>query len=850
MDMKSFAAGRKETTGQAAPCRDFQPCAVGRNDLENRLADDLNPIRSDNSKGRTGYSCVATAHHDLCLSCFYRLQRPEIPEAVPHRNRSMKSYPPSLRALALVILVGVSVPMAAAGEDSDNGSDTKGPEQPKHKQLLQDAEAYAGLIPLYLKDNKLFAELGREHYKNEFIVLLSIARGIGRNPILGGMTWGDGDDWIWSFRKINKRVLIVRKNVRFRADKNTPAATAVKHAYTDSVLFSLPIVAKGPHGGDLVELTNVFMSDLPQISQVLNGFFFSAEKSTWIKPRAFKDNVEIEVAATYSSNGKRRFESVPDSRGVTINVHYSISKVRGSNYRPRLADDRVGYFLSVVKDYSKHDKRDRFVRYINRWNLQKADPSAALSPPKQPIIFWLENTVPFKYRKTIREGIEEWNKAFEQAGFANAVEVRQQPDDADWDPEDVNYNTFRWITSSAGFAMGPSRVNPYTGEILDADILFDADFLQVWRNEFEHLTPESIAAMTGGALDIETYRRQQRSAEQMGGPHPRSCDRQRSMARQLLFGTISFAQSPATAQYKAEREKMIMQGLKGTVMHEVGHTLGLRHNFKGSTHLTLQQLNDPAITAEQGMLSSVMDYDAVNIVGDLARQGDYFTPTIGPYDIWAIKYGYKPFRSDESGELAKIASRSGEPQLAYATDEDTRGIDPDPFTNRWDLGHDPLEFAIQRAELIEELLPRVVERMSEDGEDYSQTRQAFNALLSDYGQAMYFVSRFVGGVEVSRSHKGDPEAGEPLRVINAERQREALEVLQNRIFSDRPFQLPAQIYNQPGSNPLASLGAANDFAARLPGARRDSDVAIKNSRPVALQPHVEPSSRCGTQGPC
>ena len=369
----------------------------------------------------------------------------------------MKCYSPFLRALALVIVVCVSVPLATAGEGSDNGSETKDSEQPKHKQLLQDADAYDGLIPLYLKDNTLFAELGREHYKDEFIVLLSIARGIGRNPILGGMTWGDGDDWIWSFRKLKKRVLIVRKNVRFRADKNTPAATAVKHAYTDSVLFSLPIVAKGPRGGDLVELTNVFMSDLPQISQVLNGFFFSAEKSTWIKPRAFKDNVEIEVAATYSSNGKRRFESVPDSRGVTINVHYSISKVRGSNYRPRLADDRVGYFLSVVKDYSKQDKRDRFVRYVNRWNLQKADPNAELSPPKQPIIFWLENTVPFKYRKTIREGIEEWNKAFEQAGFANAVEVRQQPDDADWDPEDVNYNTFRWITSSTDLPWAPPR---------------------------------------------------------------------------------------------------------------------------------------------------------------------------------------------------------------------------------------------------------------------------------------------------------------------------------------------------------------------------------------------------------
>ena len=197
------------------------------------------------------------------------------------------------------------------------------------------------------------------------------------------------------------------------------------------------------------------------------------------------------MAATYASSGTSEFDTVPDSRGVTINVHYSISRLPQTGYKPRLADDRVGYFLTVLKDFSKKIDDDRFVRYINRWDLRKADPTAELSPPKKPIIFWLEKTVPFEYRKPIREGILEWNKAFEKAGFANAIEVRQQPDDADWDPEDINYNTFRWITSSAGFAMGPSRVNPTTGQILDADIIFDADFLQYWQQEYEIVTPES-----------------------------------------------------------------------------------------------------------------------------------------------------------------------------------------------------------------------------------------------------------------------------------------------------------------------------------------------------------------------
>ena len=172
-------------------------------------------------------------------------------------------------------------------------------------------------------------------------------------------------------------------------------------------------------------------------------------------------------------------DSVPDTRGVTVNVHYSISELPQTSYKPRLADDRVGYFVTALKDFSKKETT--------------TTASCATSPlepgegrrrrprfrtPKKPIVFWLEKTIPFKYRKPIRDGILEWNKAFEKAGFYDAIEVRQQPDDATWDPGDVSYNTFRWITAGVGFAMGPSRVNPTTGQILDADIIFDADFLQ------------------------------------------------------------------------------------------------------------------------------------------------------------------------------------------------------------------------------------------------------------------------------------------------------------------------------------------------------------------------------------
>ncbi len=227
--------------------------------------------------------------------------------------------------------------------------------------------------------------------------------------------------------------------------------------------------------------------------------------------KGFPKNVEVQVAATYASgNPGDALETVPDARGVTINVHYSISHLPTTDYKPRLADDRVGYFVTAVKDFSGPIDEDRFVRYINRWNLEKADPEAAVSPPKEPIVFWLEKTIPFKYRKPIRDGIAEWNKAFEKAGFYDAIEVRQQADDATWDPDDINYNTFRWITSGAGFAMGPSRVNPLTGQILDADIIFDADFLQFWKQEYEYFTPKGIELLTGGPVTLEEYHAEQR----------------------------------------------------------------------------------------------------------------------------------------------------------------------------------------------------------------------------------------------------------------------------------------------------------------------------------------------------
>lgn len=675
---------------------------------------------------------------------------------------------------------------------------------------MKDAESLDGLFHLWRKNGHVYTELKSEHYRNEYILIQSIARGIGQQPLLGGMSWDNGNDAIWVFRKVNNRIHIVRKNVRFRADRGSPEATAVEYAYTDSVLFSLPIIGKGPGNGDFVDLTTIFMSDLPGIQNVLSGYSFSTSKSSWASVKSFSDNIELEVAATYASNGRTEIETVPDSRGLTINIHYSFSKIPSTEYKPRMADPRVGYFITAVKDYSLESNTDEFVRYIERWQLEKANSSLDISPPKEPIIFWIENTVPYEFREPIREGILEWNKAFEKVGFQSAIEVRQQPADADWDPEDINYNTFRWITSSAGFAMGPSRVNPYTGQILDADIIFDAHFLMYWRDDFEVIGPRPQDEGNGDNEARSPFRSTGLSE---------ICSLQRGMSEQLAFGMSAImARNSGEASEEMQRQ-MLMAALREVAMHEVGHTLGLRHNFKASTYHSLAQQNDPEADQSEALSASVMDYLATNIVPEDWHQGPYFTPTIGVYDYWAIEYGYKPIPGNakaELQELQEIAARSGEAGLAYATDGDTESTDPDPHANRFDNGKDLIAFANMRAELVAGLMPDLVDRMVAEGEGYQGARRAFNLLLARHGQAMVFASRYIGGIYVNRSHRGDEDAPAPMVVVDVEKQREAMGLLEEQVFSDTPYQVPPEVYNHLAPTMWSHWGVTQTARADFP----------------------------------
>ena len=679
------------------------------------------------------------------------------------------------------------------------------PKEPRPKyapyaDAMAGAETIEGLIKLHRKDMHLFAELSPGDMNKDFMVAIAIARGISQTPLIGGMTWEFDDTWIWQFRRTEDRIQIVRRNVRFRATKGSPQEKAVYLSYTDSILFSLPIVTMSPSGGCVVDLTPVFMSDLPQFSQILHGFGFAPDRSTWAKIKGFRDNVEIEVAATYASGGMAAIDTVADTRAATLYVHYSVSQLPETGYQPRLADDRVGHFVTAIKDFSKTGTDDQFVRYIHRWDLRKAEPSAAVSPPVTPIVFWIEKTVPFKYRGAVREGILEWNKAFERAGFSNAIEVRQQPDDATWDPEDIRYNTFRWITANAGFAMGPARTNPMTGQVLDADIIFDADFIEIWAKRMAVEMPETAFSLLGDSGNRREGASNLRPALQIW----RQTDSQ-VLGQQLALGAMALAAAKPAA--KEQIDKMIVDGVRSVVTHEVGHTLGLRHNFKASAYLSMDEINDPEKNRTIGLTASIMDYTPINISPKGKKQGDYFSRTIGPYDYWAIEYAYKPLPGGTEGEvaeLAKIASRCTDPALQYATDEDANppkpdplvvNPEPDPLVNRFDLSKDPIEFARWRVELISQLMPHLVDRAVEPGEGYDQARRAFLILLMEHNRAMEFVARDIGGVYVNRNHKGDQNARPPFVIVEAKKQREALEFLEQQVLGPEAYQFPPQLYN-------------------------------------------------------
>ncbi len=708
---------------------------------------------------------------------------------------------------------------AAEAKKADAAADTKKPEPPAEKpfaDLIKDARAVNGLFNLFQTDEKVYLEIRPDQFDKTFMVSLTCESGIGERGFYAAQMCGEVPV---VFHKQAKNVQLVAKNTRFTAADSTAFHRAIDRSFSDSILGSTKIESL-PHPDRksvLVDLGAVLLTDFPMQAYMLEAAFripyrFDAKNSYFGAIKGFEKNVEIGTVAHYSAERPPLPpllapgapppptppppRNLPDVRSMIFNFRYSISELPSSaGFKPRLADDRVGHFFAVADDFTTDATHTPKRRYITRWHLEKQNPSAVLSPPTKPIVFWMENTIPVKYRDAVRQGALLWNKAFEKIGLQDAIVVNQQPDEADWDPADMRYSTIRWFAATdAGFAIGPSRANPLTGELYDADISFSDGIMRSVRGSM----PEFIGPVSQDEVTAPVARPGWMQTSSW------SCTLMSDMAQDTAFGFELLSARGMDAD-GPEADAFINQWLIEVTAHEVGHTLGLRHNFRASTIHRFDQLHDKSITNAQGLTGSVMDYIPTNIALRGETQGDYHQTTLGPYDYWAIEYAYKPMAAAsadaERAELQKIASRVADPMLSYGTDEDAgfSALWPwssDPLATRRDLGSDPLQYYKHRVKLVNELWSGMEAKLQKPGEGYQILRRSYLRGLGQAGAALLDTARYIGGVYHYRDHVGDPGNRLPFVPVPAAEQREALNLIRDNLFAPGAFRISPQLLNK------------------------------------------------------
>jgi len=735
------------------------------------------------------------------------------PAFVPAASFAQAATPAVARA--------ASAPAAAASVAAAASAPPAPGQPPAFATVIKDAKKTDGLIGVWQKEDKVWLELKPEDFNKPFFLAPKLARGIGEAGIFGGSMYVPGsrvDDRIVEFRRVHNQVQLVAVNSDFIArDPKSPAARAVAAGFAPSLLSSVP-VASQPHPERktvLVDAGPLFLSDMLGLAAALQrayrqGYSLEGRNTVFTSVRAGPDQLVLNVSAHYYTAAIAVPQpgtppgipaptvprTVPDPRSIVLGLYYAITKLPEVPMAARAADSRIGYFTTNVQDFSDDLERSPRQRYVNRWRLEKKDATAALSEPVKPITFWLDNTVPLKYRDAISRGVLEWNKAFEKIGFKDAIVVKVQPDDADFDTLDVNAASIRWMTNAQPSfgAIGPSQVDPRSGEILDADI------------GIESLSSRNVRALrsqilTGrAAVDWPTLL-QSHDAE----PHGSGAGdlgltdamRARRLGQVCHYGDfaaeqLSYAMDVLEARGEIdpaspEAQQFVLDYLTDMTMHEVGHTLGLRHNFRSSRVYTEKQLSDRDFTARNGLAGSVMEYAPINLARPGEIGGTPYQTALGPYDYWAIEYAYKPIAAaDEAAELQRIAARSNEPLLAYGTDEDNfLGVDPESL--HFDLGDDVVAFARKRIDIARDVIRRQEARVLKPEADYSVLRRAVGYAVRDAGRAAGILVRQIGGVRTLRDHPGSGR--DPMVPVAAAVQRDALDALARGVLSADGFRL-------------------------------------------------------------
>ena len=694
----------------------------------------------------------------------------------------------------------VGAAAAATPASAASGAAAKPPDPTAPKpfdEVIKGATQQTGFVPVWRKDDKIWLEIPAERLDQPFLLSVNVANSVGERGLYASQM---GPSWLATFRKIGtSQMQLIALNTSYVS--STPGMKAsVEQGFSQSLIGSAAI-ASAPHPQRKSVLIDAgfLLTDIPGYSTLVEQAFrmpYSLDRgNSYFEKTRVSDEITTVNARVHFATSRLPAPplvpspvpvpppplTTPDARSMFVGFVYSFARLPEQPMATRKTDPRLGHFYDVVTDLGSDLKANPRLHYVNRWRLEKQDPQLELSEPKQPIVYWLDKNIPPQYRKSVEAGVLEWNKAFEKIGFKNAIVVRQQPDDADWDNMDARHASIRWfVGADVGFAIGPNHSDPRTGEIIDADIGMSDAF---GRNSRRFIV-EDVG--TSAASSLANWTTRSRNAGQAA-----YCDYAQEAVAEMDFALDLLEARGDIAPDSTEAEAFVQSVIKDTIMHEVGHTLGLKHNFKGSTVVSRDKLQDKAFTEANGISGSVMDYNAYNLAVRGEKQGSFNNTTLGPYDYWAIEYAYKQVApADEAAELARIAARSTEPLLAYADDADAGGgvgnDGIDPLVNRFDLGDDPLAYYEKRLQLSRELWQRVQDRAPQPGDEATRQRRILLSGFRQLGRATELVGKYVGGMHTVRDLPGT--TGRAAYVpVEPTKQREALQFLATGVFNADSF---------------------------------------------------------------